>query len=83
MFLYLSSKGLEACGEAREEATTKRDMSRKERSGFAKKHNRRAEGTNGVLYMPKSDEEGESEQGNTNGKLPEVTEVEVTEVARP
>jgi hypothetical protein len=33
IFLYLSSKGLEACGAARTEPVKKRDMSRRERAG--------------------------------------------------
>lgn len=41
VFLYLSSKGLDACGDVRTEPIGRRDMSRKERHGFAKKHNRR------------------------------------------
>ena len=43
IFLYLSSKGLEACGDVRSEPATKRDMSRKERGVFSKRKERNRE----------------------------------------
>jgi hypothetical protein len=43
VFLYLSSKGLDACGDVRTEPASKRDMSRKERSGFSRRKPRNQE----------------------------------------
>lgn len=43
IFLYLSSKGLEACGDTRSEPNTKRDFSRKERGIHQNKKSRNKE----------------------------------------